>query len=337
MSNVKKTIPTLVGGAILLGNVSVLATEDIANSNEQNQELEESEIIEVDGGLDVVENEIVVEIPIEETMENIEDYPLGVSVAKVVSEPAMEIPQEQIYNIANPNARAVSEQKVMIVNKDAIVVRETSSVSSLQVGVLKQGAYVDVYEQNTNEGWSKINFQGKMAYVNTVDLVDVKEVKKESTENNVSVRSGAGDSYGEFGKLAKYEQVQVYQELTNGWSKINYKGKIAFIETSKLQNTYISKSTVVVEKVSVYSAPLNTSSILGESKKNETLFIYAEEGTYYKVRFGEGFGFVNKDDLKLIQNIEKPQTGDAMVFSYVNAMGMSVLGLVAVNRKKEDR
>lgn len=352
MNNMKKTIPTLVGGAILLGNVSVLATEDMSKGEGQNQEVDNSTFVEVTGSSEIVNNEVIVV----ETMENIVDFGSinqDVELAKSVSLETMtdevslqtisevsqqaidEVPQEEVSNIS-ANTRAVSEQKVMMVNKDAIVVRESSSTSSTQIGVLSKGDYVDVYEQNSKEGWSKINFQGKMSYVNTSDLGDVDVVYKEATENNVVVRSGAGDNYGEFGKLVRGERVQIYQLLSNGWTKVNYNGKIAFIQTVKLQDTYISKATVPVEKINVYSMASDASVVLGEAKMNEILFVYAEDSGYYKVRFGETFGYIKKDDLKLIQNTEKPQTGDAMVFSYMGGVGVSVLGLVSVNRKKRD-
>ena len=39
MSNMKKTIPTLVGGAMLLSNMSAFAVEEIVNTAEQKQEM----------------------------------------------------------------------------------------------------------------------------------------------------------------------------------------------------------------------------------------------------------------------------------------------------------
>lgn len=379
MSNIKKTIPTLVGGAMLLSNVTALAVNEVINPDAQNQEIENESngtsgdvvdnIIEVEGDevvkdennvekeegtKDEVKEEVkvpeskpsegapevnqpVVETPVVETP--VVETPVAetpvVETPVIENQPNTQVTQEQLVNLLN-NARAVSNQKVMQVNKDAVVVREGSAINSSQVGTLKKSDYVDVYEQNTLEGWSKINFEGKMAYVNTADLVDVEKINKEAVEDGVVVRSGAGTSYGEFGKLAKGERVQVYQELSNGWSKINYNGKIAFVEAGKLKETYTSKATVTVEKVNVYETASATGKVLGEAKKGEVVLIYGEEGEYYKVKFGESFGYIKKTDLKVIENIDKPQTGDAMVFSYMGTFGVSVLGLVSVNRKKKN-
>lgn len=364
MSNIKKTIPTLVGGAMLLSNVTALAVNEVINPDAQNQEIENESngtsgdvvdnIIEVEGD-EVVKDENNVEkeegtkdevkeevkVPESKPSEGAPEVNQPVVETPVAETPVVEnqpntqVTQEQLVNLLN-NARAVSNQKVMQVNKDAVVVREGSAINSSQVGTLKKSDYVDVYEQNALEGWSKINFEGKMAYVNTADLVDVEKINKEAVEDGVIVRSGAGTSYGEFGKLAKGERVQVYQELSNGWSKINYNGKIAFVEAGKLKETYTSKATVTVEKVNVYETASVTGKVLGEAKKGEVVLIYGEEGEYYKVKFGESFGYIKKTDLKVIESIDKPQTGDAMVFSYMGTFGVSVLGLVSVNRKKKN-
>lgn len=358
MSNIKKTIPTLVGGAMLLSNVQALAVEGLINQDGQNQEIESesSEAVDsnnkVDNVIEVVEElekekeESVIdgsssgsleeddkEVTIKEEVNTSNDVNTNMSPT-IQNETTSQVAHEEIINLLN-NARTTSQQKVMVVKTDSIVVREGSATNASQVGTLKKNDYVDVYEQNSSEGWSKINYEGKMAYVNTSDLIDVEKEYKESIEDGVIVRSGAGNSYGEFGKLIKGERVQLFQELSNGWSKISYNGKIAFVETVKLKESYILKATVVVEKVNVYETALETASILGESKKGETLFIYGEEGNFYKVKFGEKFGFIKKSDLKLIESIEKPQTGDAMIFSYMGTFGVSVLGLVSVNRKKK--
>lgn len=361
MSNIKKTIPTLVGGAMLLGNMTAFAVEEVPNQDAQNQEIGTSDTVdgsivedttievEVEGSEnDVVKDDVITDEVKEPVDNNINkgdntskvETPVAPSTPDVETvvveekQPENQISQEEFVNLLK-NLRAVSNQKVMKVNKDALIVREGSVANSSQVGTLKKGDYVDVYEQNANEGWSKINFEGKMAYVNTVDLIDVEKVNKESIEDGVIVRSGAGNSYGEFGKLTKGERVQVYQELSNGWSKVNYNGKIAFVETAKLKESYISKATISMDKVNVYETASETAKVISEAKKGEIMFIYAEEGNFYKVKIGDAFGFIKKTDLKVIENIEKPQTGDAIVFSYMGTLGVSILGMASVNRKKK--
>ena len=388
MSNIKKTIPTIVGGAMLLGNVTSFAIDENANNNMKDEvsvsvnkeTIKDETIIEVEGSeSDIVGNkEDIVVVPgngvgnenmgssnentkpngtqdgsanensgtvkpeVEENTDKFEqstpekapEVPSVQPPTVPVAPPAPPVvPQEQSVNILN-NVKAVASQKVMKVKNDNIVVREGSLSTSASVGTLRIGDYVDVYEQNTAEGWSKINFEGKMSYVNTADLEDIAVVYKEAIEDNVTVRSGAGVNYSEFGILTKSQRVQVYQELSNGWAKINYNGKIAFVESTKLQDSYKYKATVALEKVNVYEGTQSTSKVIGEAKKGEILFVYGEEGDFYKVKYGESYAYIKKSDLKVIENTDKPQTGDAMIFSYVGSLGVSVLGMVSVNRKK---
>lgn len=355
MSKIKKSLPTIVGGAMLLTNASVFATNELINQEGdsiKNQEVEkelvsedipvESEDIVVDVVEDVEDKNNQGQVPeIKDSLDNMnnkdsEKEEESKENEQVKNDGSSKITHEEMINLLT-DIKSASQQKVMIVKDESISVREGSDLSSTEVGKLKKGDYVDVYEQNSALGWSKINYEGKMSYVNTASLIDVDKAYKETSEEDVIVRSGAGDTYNEFGKLKKGTRVQVYQILENGWSKINYENKIAFVETSKLVDTYSSEAVVLVDKVVVYKTASDSSEKIGEYLKNAKVLIYGEEGSYYKVKFGDNFGYIKKSDLELVKNTEKPQTGDAMVFSYMGALGVSAIGLVTVNRKRKNK
>lgn len=357
MNNMKKTIPTLVGGAMLLTNPSVYALENAINTENEKQEVENNDLvvensndsmIEIEGNItedntnnvevsvDINNNEVSnnkVEVEIVEKVEDVETSILENNKEEVVVEEEMEYVEE--YKNILAKEKVTSEQKVMKVKVSSMSVRKEIAKDSEVKGTLEKDTYVDVYEQNSKDGWTKINYKGEMAYVNTSDLVDITTEYKEASKDGVVVRSGAGDEYGEFGTLKKGARVKIYQVLNNGWSKVDYNSKIAFVKTDDLVKSYTSTATVSVEKVNVYKTASSSSQILGESKKGETLFIYEESNGYYKVRYADDFGYVNKAELKVTSNTEKPQTGDMMIFSYVGAMGVSSLGFVAVNRKNK--
>lgn len=353
MNNMKKTIPTLVGGAILLTNSSVYALENAINLENENQEVESNDVVvenadditvEIDGNIEE-ENSDRVEVTVDindkevsnnksesdEKLENTETL-----VAENNKEETVEEVEyvEEYKNILDEE-KAISEQKVMQVKVDSISIRKDKDKDSEVKGTLEKNAYVDVYEQNAKEDWAKINYKGEMAYVNMSDLIDVTVEYKDAGKDNVIVRTGAGDEYGEFGTLKKGTRVKVYQVLNNGWSKIDYNSKISFVKTEDLVKSYTSTVKVEVEKVNIYKTASSSSEVLGQSKKGETLYIYEESNGYYKVRYSDDFGYVNKSDLKVTSNTEKPQTGDMMIFSYIGAMGVSSLGIVSVNRKNK--
>ena len=356
MINMKKTIPTLVGGAMLLTNPSVYALENAISPENEKQEIENNDtvvensndvMVEIEGDItegnsdkvevsvDINNNEVSnneVEVEIIEKVEDVETSIIENNKEEVVEEKVEYV--EEYKNIL-AKEKTTSEQKVMKVKVTSMSVRKEIAKDSEVKGTLEKDVYVDVYEQNSKEGWSKINYKGEMAYVNTSDLADITAEYKEAGKDNVSVRSGAGDEYGEFGTLKKGDRVKVYQVLNNGWSKVDYNSKISFIKTEDLIKSYTSTATVKVESVNVYKTASSSSQILGEAKKDETIYIYEESNGYYKVKYADDFGYVNKSELKVTSNTEKPQTGDMMVFSYVGAMGVSSLGFVAVNRKNK--
>lgn len=369
----KKAMPTLVGGALLLSSSAVHAVENSTNKNEsqllENDSIEKESgdvIIKVDGEISNSDSENI-EIAVDSDKEiiidsntEIKDETINkeesVEVENVISDvvPEMEnskeiinnqvvneevkheeVKHEEVRNLSEKE-KTNSEQKVMKIKVSSASVRADVDKNSEVKGTLTKNAYVDVYAQDSKEGWSKINFKGEMAYINTSDLTDVEVIYKEVNKSSITVKSGAGDTYGDFGTLSKGDRVKVYQELDNGWSKVDYNSKIAFIKTTDLDDSYISKAIVKTEKINVYKDSSDSSNILGECKKNETLFIYQEINGYYKVKFSDGYGYVKKSDLSIIENSEKPQTGDMMVFSYMGAMGVSSLGFVAVNRKNKN-
>ena len=347
----KKTVPTLVGGAILLSSSAVHAVEgNVDNSENQVLENESVEIesgdiiIEVDGEIldDKLENaEIIVdsnkEIVIDSNAEvvNTEELVEVEDVVVVEEGISSEIKVYEEFENLLPKEKSTSQQKVMKVKVNSLSVRADIDKNSEVKGTLTKDTYIDVYAQDSIEGWSKINYKGEMAYVNTSDLIDVTTVYKEANKDNVVVKSGAGESYGDFGTLSKGDRIKVYQELDNGWSKVDYDSKIAFILTENLDKSYTSTVTVEVDEVKVYKNASDTSEVLGQYKKSETLLIYEESSTYYKVKFSDGYGYVKKSDLNIKENTEKPQTGDMMIFSYLGATGVSSLGFVAVNRKNK--
>ena len=364
----KKAMPTLVGGALLLSSSAVHAVENSTNNNEsqllENDSIEKESgdvIIKVDGEISNSDSENI-EITVDSDKEividsntEIKDETINkeesVEVENVISDvvPEMEnskeiinnqvvneeVKHEEVRNLSEKE-KTNSEQKVMKIKVSSASVRADVDKNSEVKGTLTKNTYVDVYAQDSKEGWSKINFKGEMAYINTSDLTDIEVIYKEVNKSSITVKSGAGDTYGDFGTLSKGDRVKVYQELDNGWSKVDYNSKIAFIKTTDLDDSYISKAIVKVEKINVYKDSSDSSNILGECKKNETLFIYQEINGYYKVKFSDGYGYVKKSDLSIIENSEKPQTGDMMVFSYMGAMGVSSLGFVAVNRKNKN-
>ena len=127
-------------------------------------------------------------------------------------------------------------------------VRSGAGTSYSKLGKLEYKEKVTVL--STSNGWSKINYNGKTGYVDSSYLKSTVPGSTNDNTNNettgttkyvnttsgLNVRSGAGTSYSKLGKLEYKEKVTVLS-TSNGWSKINYNGKIGYVDSSYLQNT----------------------------------------------------------------------------------------------------
>jgi len=70
-------------------------------------------------------------------------------------------------------------------------------------------------------------------------------VKKVKTTDVVNVRSSDSETADKLGKTAKGDEFTMLEEKGNGWSKIEYEGKEAYIKSDYLE--VVSEETVVVE------------------------------------------------------------------------------------------
>ena len=127
-------------------------------------------------------------------------------------------------------------------------VRSGAGTSYSKLGKLEYKEKVTVL--STSNGWSKINYNGKTGYVDSSYLKSTLQDSTNDNTNNettgttkyvnttsgLNVRSGAGTSYSKLGKLEYKEKVTVLS-TSNGWSKINYNGKIGYVDSSYLQST----------------------------------------------------------------------------------------------------
>ena len=127
-------------------------------------------------------------------------------------------------------------------------VRSGAGTSYSKLGKLEYKEKVTVL--STSNGWSKINYNGKTGYVDSYYLKSTVPGSTNDNTNNettgttkyvittsgLNVRSGAGTSYSNLGKLEYKEKVTVLS-TSNGWSKINYNGKTGYVDSSYLQST----------------------------------------------------------------------------------------------------
>ena len=231
-------------------------------------------------------------------------------------------------SIDNDNS---TNHESMVVNATSLNVRSGPNTSYQIVGKLIKGSEVKVISESN--GWSKIKYNNKDAYVSSRYLVketqtpdenekpeipDVVYSEKVVNTSNLNVRSGPSTSYTKVGQLQKGEKVKVISE-SGGWSKINYKTKEAYVATKYLDNSSTQKPQdppptvsptqekyVNVASLNVRSGPSTNYSILGSISKGNKVNVISEANGWSKIKFNNKDAFVSSQYLTDKLDVETP-------------------------------
>jgi cell wall-associated NlpC family hydrolase len=151
------------------------------------------------------------------------------------------------------------------------------------------------------------------------------EKQGEITASSLNVRSGAGENYAITGGITKGGKVTI-SGAVNGFYKINYNGKTSYISASyvkiigaKAANTNSTSSTegkniaatteikstgVGTVMVSSFLSVRKTASlgdnIMGSVYPTNKVNIYAEEGSFYKIKYDNKWGYVHQSYVKVV-------------------------------------
>lgn len=139
--------------------------------------------------------------------------------------------------------------KIMYVtNEETVNVRSGPSINFEKVGQVKKGQAIEVIQMLDN-GWAKIIFNGKEAYMSGSYLSDMKpddnnntvKIKYVTAEDGLRVRKGPSTGDEIIGKLPYGSSVEVVDITSTGWAKIKYNSTYAYAYVS---NNYLSDTPV---------------------------------------------------------------------------------------------
>lgn len=125
--------------------------------------------------------------------------------------------------------------------------RASMSTSSQKLVTIPKGGKVTLVMKYSN-GWSKVTYNGRTGYVST------QYIKAAGSSNNtaptpspspsygktarttavLNLRRGAGTSYSSIMKIPQNASVSIIASYSNGWSKVNYSGKVGFVSNQYL-------------------------------------------------------------------------------------------------------
>lgn len=148
---------------------------------------------------------------------------------------------------------------------DTVNVRSSDSQEADKVGRVTAGTRLPLIEKKEN-GWSKVEFEGKEAFIKSEYLADVVNVVEENGEDTsepekpkenqsessssgsssssivgsdgkitakttVNVRASANENGERLGVIYQGEKLELVMQQADGWCKVKYKGKTGYVKT----------------------------------------------------------------------------------------------------------
>lgn len=103
------------------------------------------------------------------------------------------------------------------------------------------------------------------------------------------------------GTLKKGETVKIVGEQSN-WYVIKYKDEMFYIPKESVNPQGLRSVKATQENLCVFSEPDKGSKLLGDVEKGKTLGVVGIHNTFYKVIYGEGYGYIERSKFKPVQN-----------------------------------
>ncbi len=119
-------------------------------------------------------------------------------------------------------------------------VRSSDSETADKLGKLENGAKVTILEIRAN-GWAKITYEGKDAYVKAEYLeiaesaAGVETTGTVTALTNVNVRAEASTTAERLGMVVGGDTLELIEKMDNGWCKVKYDGQIGYVKSEYLE------------------------------------------------------------------------------------------------------
>ncbi|QTN00776.1 hypothetical protein ERJ70_16710 [Sediminibacillus dalangtanensis] len=191
------------------------------------------------------------------------------------------------------------------------------------MGQLLEG---QVYPRVSDYGnWHRINFGGIYGYVRKSDTVpdDGSSLRNENSKytnqsrtfetlKEVSVYDNSSGSLTPFGQISKGEHYALAGDYGNWW-RILFSDRVGYVRKAEVKAE--TKPTdnyfrVYTANIPVYDNRSGSLKKVGELKKGESYPIEKDYGNWWRVQFGDFYGYVRKSDTGYATKTEIPNLND---------------------------
>lgn len=192
--------------------------------------------------------------------------------AKALAEQQAEAQEGETQEEAETPEEAPSEPQVKVTEvetTDTVNVRSSDSETADKIGKAEKGTRLPLLEKKEN-GWSKVEFEGKEAFIKSEYLADIVNLVEEETsgetqeseettqtesaaqtegsqqsggnalvgkdgkvtaKTTVNVRASANENGERLGVIYQGEKLELIMQQADGWCKVKYNGKTGYVKT----------------------------------------------------------------------------------------------------------
>ncbi|MDK0617116.1 SH3 domain-containing protein [Clostridium perfringens] len=217
-------------------------------------------------------------------------------------------PVNELKNINESKGNSFGE----IISLEDLGLRKGADSSHEIITSIPSGARVNIIDK-VSDNWYKIGYKDFTGYVQAKDIRVLGDNLNQDnvgliSANQLNVRTSPNENGQVIGTLHKNDKVSVLDKSIDGWYKIDFNGRRAYV-SSKYVNLISYKNNEIKKEVkkepvegtgkvnintalNVRQAATNNSRIIGSLKGGEKVNIINESNGFYKIEFNNSYGYV---------------------------------------------
>ncbi|MGU8442428.1 SH3 domain-containing protein [Clostridium perfringens] len=232
-------------------------------------------------------------------------------------------PVNEVKNINTSKGNSFGE----IISSEDLGLRKGADSSHEIITSIPRGARVNIIDK-VSDNWYKVGYKDFVGYVEAKDIGVLGDNLNQDnvgliSANQLNVRTSPNENGQVIGTLHKNDKVNVLDKSIDGWYKIDFNGRRAYV-SSKYVNLISYKNNEVKTEVkkepiegtgkvnintalNVRQASTTNSRIIGSLKGGEKVNIISESNGFYKIEFNNSYGYVYSKYISKDGDSEKVQ------------------------------
>ncbi|MDT9349693.1 SH3 domain-containing protein [Clostridium perfringens] len=232
-------------------------------------------------------------------------------------------PVNEVKNINTSKGNSFGE----IISSEDLGLRKGADSSHEIITSIPRGARVNIIDK-VSDNWYKVGYKDFVGYVEAKDIRVLGDNLNQDnvgliSANQLNVRTNPNENGQVIGTLHKNDKVNVLDKSIDGWYKIDFNGRRAYV-SSRYVNLISYKNNEVKTEVkkepiegtgkvnintalNVRQASTTNSRIIGSLKGGEKVNIISESNGFYKIEFNNSYGYVYSKYISKDGDSEKVQ------------------------------